>query len=255
MSDSHSRSLNDDTEHEDGASDQNAVLARENLSDKTREKSSNPGTKLQDGRQPALLGLVRRVLAHVLEMSAILIVSLRLLSPNLGMDLGRIRERSLRVPLTPVERRHGQHTREHALVVTVEHTANAGKAGDAEDAEVLPERAGTALAHHGLALVKRGIVEAGRAGVASGHCEGWFTWPCLSSIFNGLYGVLGYQGLSVPIMVLPALCWGGEGSGPSSMLVQARRHQMASYQEERRRERERESSIQGEEQARGALHI
>lgn len=83
MSDSHSRSLNDDTEHEDGASDQNAVLARENLSDKTREKSSNPGTKLQDGCQPALLGLVRRVLAHVLEVSAILAVSLRLVSPNL----------------------------------------------------------------------------------------------------------------------------------------------------------------------------
>lgn len=76
------------------------------------------------------------------------------------------------VRLTATERRHGQDTREHALVVTVQHTTDAGEERDAKDAEILEQGRGTALAHHGLPLLQRGIVErAGVTAASSAHLE------------------------------------------------------------------------------------
>jgi len=68
-----------------------------------------------------------------------------------------------------LESRHGEDTREHALIVAVEDTTNAGERRDPEDLEVLPQRGWPALAHQGLALVKGGIIDARHAGVGSTH--------------------------------------------------------------------------------------
>ena len=58
-------SLDDDAEDEDGAGDQDTILAREDLGKEARQQRAQPGTQFQNGRQPTPLGLVGRVFAHI----------------------------------------------------------------------------------------------------------------------------------------------------------------------------------------------
>lgn len=49
--------LNDDTDYEDKAGDNDTVFARHVLGKRSRKQRPDPSTKLEDGRQPALLRL------------------------------------------------------------------------------------------------------------------------------------------------------------------------------------------------------
>ena len=69
--------------------------------------------------------------------------------------------------LTFLEGWHGEHTREHSLVVPIENTADTGEAGNGEDSEILDKCSRTTLPHHGLTPLKSGIVKAGGASAAS----------------------------------------------------------------------------------------
>ena len=73
--------------------------------------------------------------------------------------------------LTLLERGHGKNAREHALVVTIQNTANTGKGSQAEDAEILDQSASSTGAHEGLATMQRRIIDGGAAVGVRAHCE------------------------------------------------------------------------------------
>jgi hypothetical protein len=62
---------------------------------------------------------------------------------------------------TPCEGRHGQNARKHALVVSIEDTAQAGKQRNAEDLKVLDQSRRATLAHQSLTPFERGIKASG----------------------------------------------------------------------------------------------
>lgn len=82
--------------------------------------------------------------------------------------------------LTLFERWHGKNTRKHALVVTIQHTADTGKGSQAEDAKVLDKSASSAVAHEGLAAIQRCIVDGSASVALDAHCEDVF--PCFLSL-------------------------------------------------------------------------
>jgi hypothetical protein len=67
--------------------------------------------------------------------------------------------------LTSLEGIHGQDTREHALVVTIQNTTDASKQGNAEHLPVFHQRHRAGRAHHALPPLERGIVD-GSADIA-----------------------------------------------------------------------------------------
>lgn len=73
--------------------------------------------------------------------------------------------------LTLLERGHGENAREHALVITIQDTANTGKGSQAEDAKVLDQSASSTGAHEGLATMQRRIIDGGAAVGVRAHCE------------------------------------------------------------------------------------
>ena len=70
---------------------------------------------------------------------------------------------------TVPEGAHGEQAREHALVVAVEHTADAGKGRDAQHLPILQQSARARSSHELLATLERGIVEGAAVITASGH--------------------------------------------------------------------------------------
>lgn len=62
-----------------------------------------------------------------------------------------------------VERRRGQYTTEHALVITVENASNAGEGGDCEDTGILDKCHRSASIHEGFSTVQS------RDGNTTGH--------------------------------------------------------------------------------------
>lgn len=63
-------SLNNNTNDKDAAGNNDSVFARDRLGHEARKQSSKPGTELENGRQPTLLGLAgvgveRIVFSHV----------------------------------------------------------------------------------------------------------------------------------------------------------------------------------------------
>lgn len=61
-------------------------------------------------------------------------------------------------PLTLLESRHGEDTREHALVVTVQNSTDTGERGDGEHTKVLHEGASATRSHQRLTTVQDCIV-------------------------------------------------------------------------------------------------
>jgi hypothetical protein len=69
--------LDNHAKDEDAGGDNNTVLSGDDFSEGGREEGSEPGTELENGREPALLGLIRiriegSIFAHVwrIDMSA-----------------------------------------------------------------------------------------------------------------------------------------------------------------------------------------
>lgn len=63
-------SLDNNTDNENAAGNNDSVFTRDCLGKETREQGSKPGTELENGRQPTLLGLAgigvkRIVFSHV----------------------------------------------------------------------------------------------------------------------------------------------------------------------------------------------
>ena len=73
--------------------------------------------------------------------------------------------------LTLFKGRHGQKTRKHALVVTIEDTPDAGEEGNSKNLEVLDECRRTTLAHEHLTAVQGRIVELSAGIAAATHDE------------------------------------------------------------------------------------
>jgi len=110
--------LDNHTEHEDRSVDEDSVFAGKNLSQETRVHCAKPRAQLEDRCQPSSLGRVLVVIAHVV------------------LEVG-----------------HGKDTREDTLVVAIEQTAQAGKAGNTKDLRVPHEghgSCGTLQSHTGL---------------------------------------------------------------------------------------------------------
>lgn len=157
MSASDGGDLDNDTEDEDGRGSEDAVLAREDLCDETGHDGAEPSAELENRREPTSLRLDRNVSLHVCAKTQ---------GQRLHIFAYRSHMTSL---LTPFKGWHDQDTGEHALVVAVQDTANAGKSGDAGDLPILEQGAGARGAHEGLALGEGGIV--GRSTSAGNHLE------------------------------------------------------------------------------------
>lgn len=88
-----------------------------------------------------------------------------------GQDVAEDAHRKER--LTLLKRGHREHTREHALVVSVENAANASKGSNRKDPRVFDQRSGPRGAHQGLASMQSSIVDGGC--ISTGHHRVRFT--------------------------------------------------------------------------------
>ena len=103
--------LNNNAEDKDRCIDDDCIFPGEDLGQKATVHGTSPSTQLENGSQPAHLGTVLGVVAHVVS-----------------------------------EGMHREHTRENPLIIAIKKPADTGKASNAKDAEVLEDGLGAASA-------------------------------------------------------------------------------------------------------------
>ena len=96
--------LDDHSQNKDTCVDDDSVLSRDNLCKEARVQRADPCTEFEDGGQPALLGLILGIDAHVI-----------------------------------VEGGHRQDAGKDTLIVSIKKATQAGEGGDEKDANIVDE--------------------------------------------------------------------------------------------------------------------